>query len=44
MDERARRALLNRNIYGLAVREWLVWLASAPVIVAISVAAGSWFA
>ena len=40
MDERGRRALLNRSFYGLAVLEWLIWLVSAPAIVAISVAAG----
>lgn len=40
MDDRARRAFLNRNICGLAVREWLIWLAAAPVIIAISVLAG----
>ena len=40
MDERKRRALLNRNIAGLAVREWLVWLAIAPFVVALSVLAG----
>lgn len=44
MDERARRAMLNRNIAGLAVREWLVWLGAAPVIIAASVSAGRLFA
>ena len=44
MDERQRRVLLNRNIAGLAVREWLVWIAVAPVVVALSVSAGTVFA
>ena len=44
MDERAILRLLNRNIGGLSVREWLVWLAAAPIIIAISVSAGGVFA
>ena len=44
MDIRERQRMLRKNIAGLSVREWLNWLAAAPVIITVSVAVGGLFA